>query len=548
MSQIAIAMDLGTSGFRAQAIEISTGRKISTVITNGHPLPGANVIDHLHFALEIGVESTRRLILEAVSRVLSELKIKIQDVERLAVCGNPTQLSLFQGIEIRDLAYAGSSRLKRLSVRTPKRNAAIKSASEFPELGLPDACDIIIPPAVKDEIGADALALVIQSGLLNSDETAVAIDYGTNAEMVLAHNGCLYTASAAAGPALEGQHISCGTLAMPGAIADVQQIDEGNYLLLVLDDDMEKAEGSVVNLQDEYETNQHDRFPAKGITGTGVIAAIDQALQAGIVTLPKINTYDNQLHLGKDIYLNENDLEAAGKAIGAIRAGYFTLSLEAGIAPGDIHAAYLAGASGTYVDAHKSGRLGLVPPSVNRVKQVGNTSLSMACELALRPQKIEIMTSLANRLRRNHCMLAKSKTFAKLFLLELSLWTEGMPMELYREMLQRYRLCDLPPAQEIEEVEHSVRRDIGQLGSMGLVTLERIGTVTSVQLKECQSCLSCIEECPTGALSIDVTTQPPTIILEHSLCNGVACRRCERACVPKAFDLKDFFRPMEWEG
>jgi methylamine methyltransferase corrinoid protein reductive activase len=365
MKKIAIAMDLGTSGFRAQAMEITTGRVLSTVITNSHPLPGSNVIDHLHFALDIGIESTRELILKAVNRVLSGLQIACKDVARLAVCGNPTQLSLFQGLEIRDLAFAGSSRLKRLGVRAPKRRAAIRRATDFPGLELPDACDVIIPPAVHDEVGADALALVIQSGILNSDDTAIAIDYGTNAEMVLAHNGKFYTASAAAGPALEGQHISCGTLAVPGAIADVESIAADSYRLLILDDNMQQVDGPVVNLRKASELNQIEGVSAKAITGTGVIAVIDQALQAGIITIPKINTADNQLHLGSEIYFTEADLEEAGKAIGAIRAGYFTLSLEAGIAPDNIHTAYLAGASGTYVDARKSVRLGLIPPAVN---------------------------------------------------------------------------------------------------------------------------------------------------------------------------------------
>jgi ferredoxin len=142
-------------------------------------------------------------------------------------------------------------------------------------------------------------------------------------------------------------------------------------------------------------------------------------------------------------------------------------------------------------------------------------------------------------------MFANSKTFAKLFLLELSYWSEGMPMNIYRDMLVRYGLCDLPPKQEIAEVEHSVKRDIDDLGQLGLITLEQVGEVATVQLKECQSCLSCMEACPTGAISIDVATQPATVSLAHGLCSGVSCRRCEQACVPKAFCLEDFFAVQE---
>ena len=57
------------------------------------------------------------------------------------------------------------------------------------------------------EVGADALALIIKSGMLDSDEISIATDYGTNAEMALKVKDIIYTGSAAAGPALEGQQI-----------------------------------------------------------------------------------------------------------------------------------------------------------------------------------------------------------------------------------------------------------------------------------------------------------------------------------------------------
>lgn len=35
-----IALDLGTSGFRTQLIDLETNETLKTVITMGHPLPG----------------------------------------------------------------------------------------------------------------------------------------------------------------------------------------------------------------------------------------------------------------------------------------------------------------------------------------------------------------------------------------------------------------------------------------------------------------------------------------------------------------------------
>jgi methylamine methyltransferase corrinoid protein reductive activase len=540
LKRLAVALDLGTSGFRAQALEALTGKVLSTAISTHHPLPGANVIDHLHFALELGIETTRSLVLKAINQLLGQLQVSLGDVARLAVCGNPTQLSLFQGMEIRDLAFAGSRKLEALGISVPDRAAAIRSVTHFPGLDLPSGCEIIIPPAVHDEIGADTLALIIKSGISQCHETAIAIDYGTNAEMALFHQGGFFTASAAAGPALEGQHISCGTLAVPGAIADLEPEGQ-HHRLRVLDDEMQPTKGALIDLCRTEAVQDHGDIPAKAITGTGVIAAIHQALERNIITLPHILTDDRQLHFGKDICLTETDLDEAGKAIGAIRAGYFTLGLEAGISPEKIRIAFLAGASGSYVDASKSWRLGLIPPCVQRVTQLGNTSLAMARELALRPSKLTKMTDLSDSLRATHCMFAASHSFSRIFLLELSYWTEGMPMETYREMLHRFHLPDLAPLNKCPTIIPAQQPDIGDFGALGLVTLEQIGAISTVRVEGCLGCLTCIERCPSDALSIDITTQPPQISLTQTLCSGVACRRCELVCEPKVFHLNDFY-------
>ncbi|NJD06971.1 MAG: methylamine methyltransferase corrinoid protein reductive activase [Methylococcaceae bacterium] len=540
MARLAVAMDLGTSGLRAQAMDLASGEVLSTAMTTRHPLPGANVIDHIHFALELGVATARDTLIASVNQLIGRLRVATGDIERLAVCGNPTQLSLFQGMEIRDLAFAGSRKLQALGVTPPERQAAVLRADQFPALALPRGCLVIIPPAVRHEIGADALALILQTGILECGETAIAIDYGTNAEMALVHQGHVYTGSAAAGPALEGQHIACGTLAIPGAVADLEAVGDAQRLL-VLDGELRPVPGSSIDLCLAKEPIETTGPRPIGITGTGTIAAVDQALEAGIITLPHIRTADRRLHFGRDLFLTEADLAEAGKAIGAIRAGYITLSAEAGIVPGDIRSAYLAGASGTYVDARKSRRLGLIPPHVQAIRQVGNTSLAMARDLALAPEKLDAMTDLARELRQNHCMFGLSKTFATVFILELSYWTEGMPISTYRDLLRRHRLPDLPPTQGTPRIIRTVQQDIDDLGRMGLVTLDEVGLIVALRVEGCIGCAACVRECPADALSLGTDPGAPAIALTHALCNGVACRRCEQVCPEQVLHLNQFF-------
>ena len=166
----------------------------------------------------LGVEIAGSVMLEAINKVIGRLRISTDDVVRLAVCGNPIQLSLFQRMEIRDLAFAGKRKLESLGVETQKRDAAVLTGDQIEGLSIPAGAEVLVPPAVRHEIGADALAMMIQTRMLEKDETSLTTDYGTNAEMALYHNGEVITGSTAAGPALEGQQITCGMLAMPGAI------------------------------------------------------------------------------------------------------------------------------------------------------------------------------------------------------------------------------------------------------------------------------------------------------------------------------------------
>ena len=114
--EYAIAMDIGTSGLRAQAINLEDNTTISTTVTLRHPIPGANVMDHLHFAVNVGLEQAHQLIMEAANKVVDQLGVDKSKVVRFAVCGNPIQLSLFQNIEIRDLAFWGTNAMERLQI------------------------------------------------------------------------------------------------------------------------------------------------------------------------------------------------------------------------------------------------------------------------------------------------------------------------------------------------------------------------------------------------------------------------------------------------
>lgn len=532
MGQIGIALDLGTSGFRGQAVDLQKNEIIATALTARHPLPGANVMDHLNFAIEIGLEAAHILVTETINQVIKHLNVAHGDIIRLAVCGNPIQLSLFEGIEIRDLAYAGERKKKLLGIVPPNRDAKKLPASDITGLDLPPAVEVYIPAAVKHEIGADALAMMVKSGLLERGETALVTDYGTNAEMALKVGDTIITGSCAAGPAMEGQHIEYGMLAAPGAVHDLEAEKVG-FRCYVLDNNMMSVPGDLVDLT-ASRVLEEGRAKVAGITGTGVISIIYEGMKANLIRLPRVTTPDRKLHLGGEVAFSEHDIVEAGKAIGAIRAGFITLAQEAGIRLDEITTAYMAGASGTYVNARNALQVGMVPPGAKKIYQVGNTSLALARDIVTNPEQLWQLQGLAQQLRANHCMFGESQVFERAYLLELSLWGEGMPLEQYHRFSKMYKLPELTAPSSGAEIIRLYERDIPELGHQGVSYIESVGYPRQMLFTGCTGCGTCIERCPEKALAF-TGDGSQTILIRPDRCNGTACKRCEVSCPEKAF-------------
>ena len=211
----------------------------------------------------------------------------------------------------------------------------------------------------------------------------------------------LYTGSAAAGPAMEGQAINYGMLAAPYAISDFSFAEDGTWNNIVLNETLKPVVGMKVNPSNGTFSSVSD-MNARGITGTGVVAAVALGLESGLIEPPYIRTPDKKLHFQNGIDFGEDDLGEAGKAMGAIRAGHRTLIEEVGIDDTDVKTMYLAGASGTYVDAIKAQTVGMVPRIIEKTVQVGNTSLMMAYDLLVKDEAMDEMQRIADSIASKH--------------------------------------------------------------------------------------------------------------------------------------------------
>jgi len=517
----AIALDIGTSGIRGQLLDIGSGKVLRTCITSRNPIPGSNVMDHMSFAIDHGLNIAHDILLSAVHTVTSFLTG--DKVDRIAVCGNPIQLSLFEGRDIRDLAYAGENKLRNENIKIQDRSGHTFEGSS---LGFRDT-EIIIPPAVKHEIGADALAMMLKSGFLD-DDMCMVTDYGTNAEMALKVGDRIFTGSAAAGPAMEGQQIRHGMIAGPGAVSDLVRTPMG-WQTKVLDDTLGLRNGPLINIRSDM-TSKGDVVPS-GITGTGVVAMIYAAMQDGRVEDSVIRNDPIRIMRGMDF--NTADLKEAGKAIGAIRAGHMTLMYEAGVSPEQITTMYMAGATGTYVDPVKSQAVGLIIPDCRKVRQVGNTSLELAKDLALHPEMMSELNELKDELVTRHTMFASSPVFSDLYVYEYGYWNDGMPLRRYRRALEGYGLEGYLDRTSEMSIEKVCDRDIRDIGD----SLDMIDLGTSMHAGwDCSRCMRCVDICPEDALSFD----SGTFTIRTGRCLGTACRRCESTCPENIYDYSRY--------
>jgi uncharacterized 2Fe-2S/4Fe-4S cluster protein (DUF4445 family) len=92
-----------------------------------------------------------------VKNILNELGVNPEETEKFAICGNPIQLSIFQGISIEDLAYAGERKKQKYHIEEQNRDARIIPLTEIAGFEEFKNCKLLVPPSIKHEVGADAL-------------------------------------------------------------------------------------------------------------------------------------------------------------------------------------------------------------------------------------------------------------------------------------------------------------------------------------------------------------------------------------------------------
>jgi uncharacterized 2Fe-2S/4Fe-4S cluster protein (DUF4445 family) len=241
-------------------------------------------------------------------------------------------------------------------------------------------------PNIAGFVGADTVALVLATEMHRSEDVRLAVDIGTNGEIVLGTGDYLVACSTAAGPAFEGARIKFGMRAAAGAVEAVD-IDDDVRLRLISGD-------KVI-----------------GLCGTGLIDTVAELLRIGVIdetgrildpsqvsSLPaavarRIRSDGNgndfvlawpaETRSGETVYLSQRDVREVQLAKGAIFAGVQIIKKELDLTDDDIEEVLLAGAFGNYIRPERALRIGLLPPvELERITFVGNAA-SAGAKLAL---------------------------------------------------------------------------------------------------------------------------------------------------------------------
>ncbi|HOP08773.1 MAG TPA: ASKHA domain-containing protein [Candidatus Methanofastidiosa archaeon] len=364
------AMDIGSTTVVIYLMDLQTGEVVDIEsMLNPQVRYGEDVISRITYSIQYGIKDVHDIILEGVNSMLRTLcqrnDIDSNSVVEMTVVGNTAMHHIFLNIQPKSIS---------LSPFTPTVKKSLDLKARDIGLMINPSANIHVLPVIAGFVGADTVGVLMATDMYHSDQVALAIDVGTNGELVLGNRDKMVSCSCAAGPALEGGEIKFGMRASPGAIEDV-----------------------VINkytLEPEYKTIKNKK--PVGICGSGIIDVVAEMLKIGIINssgrmvdlgsdrirkdpstglLEYVLEWKENAGIDKDIVITAADVREVQLAKGAIYSGALILVERLGIGFEDLDKIYLAGAFGNYIDIENAVRMGLLPDiPLEKIKSVGNAA------------------------------------------------------------------------------------------------------------------------------------------------------------------------------
>jgi len=404
-----LAIDLGSTTIAAHLCDLRNGSVLASAgIMNPQIRFGEDLMSRVSYAMmNPGGDAEMTAV---VRGAINDLAQTIADdggiepaqiMECVFVC-NPVMHHLLLGIDPVELGQAPFALASSASISL--------AASALELTNVNPGARVYILPCIAGHVGADAAAVALSEEPHKSDDLALIVDVGTNAEILLGNTSRVLACSSPTGPAFEGAQISSGQRAAPGAIEHVQ-----------IDPDSKEPRFQVVGSDLWSDQADFDAAVASsgitGICGSGIIEVIAEMRMAGLLDasgligsaeqtgsarlIPDGRTHAYLLAAGTDggadIRITQADIRAIQLAKSALYAGARLLMDEMGVDVVD--RVVLAGAFGAHISAKHAMVLGMIPDvELSRVSSAGNAAGTGArialCSNAARAKVEELVQAI----------------------------------------------------------------------------------------------------------------------------------------------------------
>jgi len=354
---LGLALDIGTTTLSMYCTDLETGKDVIVVSRENPQMKyGNDVISRITYARNHGQEPLEKEIRKAVNGMIQHLPVDPSKIYEAVIVGNPTMRDLFFGMPVKGLGEAPYTPYMKTGVH--------KRAQEIGLIINPKAV-VYGMPLISGFVGADCISVVLATNLHRESGLNIAIDIGTNTEIVIGNKERMIATSCASGPAFEGVGIKWGVAGVGGAIKNVS-IDE--------------------DLEVHYETIGD--LPPIGICGSGLIDVLANMLDREIIDWRGRFTEERSSFVIVDrdnpITISEEDIDKLKLAKAAISLGVKTLVKLFNSTLEGVDTIYLAGGFGNFISVENSKKIGLLPDiELSKIERVGNAALEGAREALL---------------------------------------------------------------------------------------------------------------------------------------------------------------------
>ena len=381
---VGCAIDIGTTTVTMVLADLSSGQILAKGSSgNGQIRFGADVINRI---IEQGRPGGKKklqdaIIKETLTPIITSLcktaGISARSILRLSVGANTTMNHLFVGVDAESV---------RMEPYIPSFFSWDGLYAQDLRLPANPLAPVLIAPNIGSYVGGDITAGAFASGIWDRDEMSLFIDLGTNGEIVFGNRDFLMSCACSAGPAFEGGDISCGMRATDGAV-EACAIDKATMEPTV----------RIVGDKDQK---------AVGICGSGIIDIISELYRTGIINAKGLFVREgrrirrdehgmgryvladaNESETGREVSINEVDIDNFIRAKGAIFSAIDTLLSSVDMTVDMIDTVYVAGGIGSGINMKNAVNIGMFPDvELEKFRYIGNSSLTGAYAMVMSDQ------------------------------------------------------------------------------------------------------------------------------------------------------------------